>query len=348
MEKQVLTQDDRAGPWGLSGTDFPVLGNRDEQLRYIAQYAALAPSTHNTQPWVFAVADGALDIFANRTRSLPICDPHDRELTISCGAAVQFAWLAGRSYGFEVDVDLLPDSGNPDLIARISLGETRLACWAESRRFRAITDRHTNRSPFRPLTPTKLRALERLADLAQAHDTLFRLVSDGTIIGTIAELVARADRIQMADSSWRRELARWVRPQASGDGMSLTSFGLRDAWSHPVAALLRRLDTGRATARKHEMLVRSSPRIGLLACAEDTPAAWLNTGRALADILLELTSNGLMVSFANQPIEVPALRDELAKSFPEPGLPQMLIRIGMADPVAPAARRDIEELLVTS
>jgi hypothetical protein len=348
MEKQVPPQHGPASPWALTGTDFPVLDNRDEQLRYIAQYAALAPSTHNTQPWVFAVADGALDIFANRTRSLPVCDPHDRELTISCGAAVQFAWLAGRSYGFEVEVDLLPDRANADLLARISLGETRLACWAESRRFRAIPDRHTNRSAFKPLTPTKMRALERLADLAQAHDTLFRLVSDDTIIGTIAELVARGDRIQMADSSCRRELARWVRPQASGDGMSLASFGLRDAWSHPIAGLLRRLDAGRVTARKHEMLIRSSPWLGLLACAEDTPASWLKTGRALADILLELTANGLVASFANQPIEVPALRGELATAFAEPALPQMLIRIGIADPVAPASRRDIEELLVTS
>lgn len=347
MDK-ALAQPGPASLWDLAGTDFPVLGDRDEQLRYIAQYAALAPSTHNTQPWVFAVGHGALEVFANRARSLPICDPYDRELTISCGAAVQFAWLAGRSYGYEVEIDLLPDTRNPDLLARIRLGETRLACWAETRRFRAIPDRHTNRSAFRPLTPTKLRALERLADLAQPHNSLFRLVSDGAVIGTVAELVARADRIQMADSSCRHELARWVRPIASGDGMSLASFGLRDAWSGSVAALLRRLDAGRATARKHEALIRSTPWLGLLGCAEDTPVSWLNTGRALADILLELTSNGLVASFANQPIEVPALRGELAKCLAEPGLPQMLMRIGMADPVVPAARRDIEELLLTS
>lgn len=348
MAKQTLAPPDSADPWEFAGTDFPVLGTRDEQLRYIARYAALAPSTHNTQPWVFAVANDVLEIFANRARSLPVCDPCDRELTISCGAAVQFAWLAGRSYGCEVDVDLLPDDRNPDLIARIRLTAIRLPSWAETRRFRAIPDRHTNRNAFKPLTRTKLKTLEGLPRLAQAHGARFELIADGAAIGKVAELVARADRIQMADSSRRRELARWVRPQACGDGMSVSSFGLRDSWSRPIAALLRRLNAGRATARRHEMLIRSSPWVGLLASAEDTPVSWLNTGRALADILLELTSNGLVAAFANQPIEVATLRAELARLFGETGLPQMLVRIGMADPVEPAGRRDIEELLVTS
>jgi hypothetical protein len=330
------------------GTDFPVQGSRDEQLLYLVRFAALAPSTHNTQPWVFAIANGALEIYANRARSLPVCDPFDRELTISCGAAIQFAWLAGRSFGYEVEVALLPEGSRPDLLAQIRLGDTRLACWAENRRFRAIPDRHTNRTEFRPLTPTKLRALDRLPDLARVHGTEFRVMSDGARIGKVAELVARADRLQMRNASSRRELARWVRPKAAGDGMSVTSFGLPERWSRPLSMVMQRLNPSRVTARKHQVLIRSAPRLGLLSCPKDDPLSWLNSGRALADILLELTSSGLVASFANQPVEVPTLRAELGKIFAAPALPQMLMRIGLGDPTVPAARRDIEELLVTS
>jgi hypothetical protein len=48
--------------------------------------AVLAPSSHNTQPWRFRTSDDAIDVFADRTRALPVNDPDDRELTISCCA----------------------------------------------------------------------------------------------------------------------------------------------------------------------------------------------------------------------------------------------------------------------
>jgi hypothetical protein len=33
-------------------------------------------------------SDTAIDVLADRTRALPVNDPEDRELTISCGCAV--------------------------------------------------------------------------------------------------------------------------------------------------------------------------------------------------------------------------------------------------------------------
>jgi hypothetical protein len=48
--------------------------------------AVLAPSSHNTQPWVFRIGASEIDLFADRTRALPVNEPEDRELTIRCGA----------------------------------------------------------------------------------------------------------------------------------------------------------------------------------------------------------------------------------------------------------------------
>ena len=45
----------------------------------------------------------------------------------------------------------------------------------------------------------------------------------------VADLVAQADRLQMADKEFRRELAAWLRPNWSdrGDGMPGFALGLR-------------------------------------------------------------------------------------------------------------------------
>jgi len=56
------------------------------QARALLDAAILAPSSHNTQPWRFAVRERTIDLYADRTRALPVNDPDDRELTISrCG-----------------------------------------------------------------------------------------------------------------------------------------------------------------------------------------------------------------------------------------------------------------------
>jgi hypothetical protein len=59
----------------------------------------LAPSGHNTQPWLFNVSGDAVELHADRTRGLPVVDPEDRALVISCGAALFFLRTAIRHFG---------------------------------------------------------------------------------------------------------------------------------------------------------------------------------------------------------------------------------------------------------
>jgi hypothetical protein len=47
--------------------------------------AVRAPSSHNTQPSWFRCAGETIELYADRSRALPVNDPFDRELTISCG-----------------------------------------------------------------------------------------------------------------------------------------------------------------------------------------------------------------------------------------------------------------------
>jgi hypothetical protein len=55
---------------------------------FATPFSHLPLTTHNSQPWQFALNRDSVDVFADRSRSLPVVDPDDRELTISCGACV--------------------------------------------------------------------------------------------------------------------------------------------------------------------------------------------------------------------------------------------------------------------
>lgn len=51
-------------------------------------YATLAPSTNNTQPWKFEIAEGTIRVLPDFGRCLPVADPLNRELYISLGCAL--------------------------------------------------------------------------------------------------------------------------------------------------------------------------------------------------------------------------------------------------------------------
>ena len=60
----------------------------ETKLITAVEHAVLAPSSHNTQPWQFRLIEDGLQLFADRSRALPVVDPHDRALVISCGASL--------------------------------------------------------------------------------------------------------------------------------------------------------------------------------------------------------------------------------------------------------------------
>jgi hypothetical protein len=287
-------------------------------------------------------------LFADQSKTLTVSDPDGRELAISCGAALQFARLAARNLGHVGTIRLLPDPANPDLLAGLRLGGGTSPTAAEERRFKAITERHTNRTAFDTKVIPAL-DVERLSLLASVYGIRFAATSDEEVHERAASLVAEADLAQMSDAAHRRELARWVRPGrvAEGEGMSLSSFGASDRMTSVASAALKMLDLGAGTASTHERLVISSPWIGLIASTEDDVRSWLRTGMALADILLEITAEGLDCSFANQPIEVAEIRPKLGAVMGIQGFPQMLLRVGKGVPVPPSARLEPRHVIGT-
>ena len=186
-------------------------------MRTLVESAVLAPSSHNTQPWRFRLTGGRLELRADRSRSLPVNDPHDRELTISCGAA----WLNVRvAAGDALRSRLLPDPRDPDLLAAATVPggappDDALAQLAE-----AIPQRHTHRRAFsdREVPPPLLAELDRAAAVEGARLELLR---DDDQRRALVALVAEGDRRQFADPRWRRELASWMHSRRRGEGLTM-------------------------------------------------------------------------------------------------------------------------------
>ena len=332
-------------PWAICAADFPDSGSVREQLRFLLGYAILAPSGHNTQPWRFAFDGDVLELYADRTRALAVVDPNDRELTISCGAALETLLVAARHVGRRPTVELAPD-GAGDLLARISITHGDPPHHGEAELFGAVVERHTNRRAFEDRElPSGL--TDRLVADADAAGVWLHLVGDEER-APIAALVSEGDRAQMADKPFRRELAAWVHPNRSSsrDGMRGYGFGIGDLMSYGGPLVIRSFDQGKGQAAKDHELAVGSPLLAVLGTATDDQTAWLRTGRGLQRVLLRATAHGVCSSYLNQPIEVAALRPRLAAAIGRRGdAPQLLIRFGFGAQAKAQPRRPVAEIV---
>ena len=58
--------------WDINEQEFPRDAPLAAKAWFALRYAALAPSSHNAQPWRFTVNDDTIELLADRTRSLPV------------------------------------------------------------------------------------------------------------------------------------------------------------------------------------------------------------------------------------------------------------------------------------
>lgn len=308
------------------------------EFRSVVRAAIRAPSSHNTQPWLFELAEDTIFLYADRMRALPANDPFDRELTLSCGAALFNLRASLATLDISAHIELLPRDPKSELMATVGL---KPGPNAEMARLAIdIDERRTTRSELTGDVPdTEL--LSRMKAAAAAEGAWIEVLSERSRIETLCGLIAEGDRRQFSDPTWRRELASWLHPRRSGDGLAMPGF------SRPIAKLVvSAFDLGKSTGRKDARLAEEAPCLAVLGTELDLDENWLMAGQALQRSLLVAASQGVQAGYMNQPCQVSELRPRLRSILDERGYPQVVMRLGLpASEVDPSPRRDIDEFI---
>jgi nitroreductase len=327
----------RSTPGTSEEPPWPIPDARMRAIEAAADQALLAPSVHNTQPWILVVEPDHLVLRADRRRQLTVIDPLGRELVQSVGAALFNVRVALAARGWDVRVERLPRRDDPDLLAVVYAVEgtpdSHLAEYDP-----VIPHRRTNRRPLASDTVPH-DVLPELARHAAADGALLVPVVRDEHRHLVARLTQQADAAQNADRSYRAELRHWTnRPTFEGDGVPPRSVPHVDVRS-PVDMPQRDFDTRGAGALPPDPGDNADRTLVLLATPTDDRAAWLRCGEALQHVLLELTRQGWIASPMSQAVEVPLTRTQLRAALTPETHPQMLLRIGHAGDVVAAPRR---------
>ena len=339
---------DQLRMWLVDDADFPAAGSRGDVLRFVLRYAVLAPSSHNSQPWLFHVDGSAVEVYADRTRRLPVVDPDDRELVMSCGAALYNLRLALRHFGERPKLSVLPEGTDSDLLARVDLAGEATRDPQLEEQFAAIPNRHTCRQAFDDV-PIHPGVVQRLRQAASAEGAWLVDVPKERR-HSVTNLVTEADFVQMSHSAFRRELAHWMRAShpARDDGMPGYALGMSELQSVVGPLIVRTFDVGMSQAAKDDELSRGSALLALIVTETDDVTDWIAAGQALQRVLLTATAAGLRASFLNQPIEISSMRLQLARALALQGDPQLLLRFGYGPSSAPTPRRPVADTLLNA
>lgn len=326
----------QAGPVGSAILSTDELGQVGEAARW-------APSIHNSQPWRLRRLVDGIGIVDDITRSVPVIDPSGRDRTISCGSALYNAAVALRALGYATQSTLMPDPADPALIGTVhAVGRARPGD-QDVLLHRMIPQRHTHRRVYR----SHLVAEEDLLDLRQAvaAEGARLSVAEPSARRRLAHLLRIAVQAQSEDPELRNEVERWVRrgghPGTLVDGIPSSALGTSP---FPVDSLVHGGTRGVPDAEEVEAeLARST--VLVVSTREDTRHDWVIAGLALERLLLTATAKGLVATFAEQALQNPAVRPQIAAVLGIWGHPQVLLRVGrpLVDaPVTP--RRPLSEL----
>ncbi len=307
----------------------------------LVRLATLAPNGHNTQPWRFRVDGDRIDVLPDFSRRTPVVDPDDHHLYVSLGAAAETLAIAGVALGRPGEVVPAGDglgfvhaaaSPRPDPLAE------------------AIPRRQSTRSPYdgTPVAPADLAALEAAAAFPGVR---LVMVTERSQLDRLRDLIVAGNDAQMRDAAFVQELKDWIRfnpreAMARGDGLFSAASGNPSVPGFVGRALFSRLVTADGENARYAAQMRATAGCAILFGERADPASWMQVGRACQRLALAATARDIRLAFVNQPVEVAALRPELAALAGEPGLrPDLLIRFGHGATLPYGPRRPVAEVM---
>jgi Nitroreductase family len=351
---------DYAASWRSPGA-----GEADPR-RFALAHAILAPNPHNTQPWQVELrGEDEMLLYCDLERRLPFTDPLDRQITMGCGAFLELYRIAAAQQGRLAEIAFFPEGvPSPRLDSRplAHAHFSPVANAAPDPLFAHIASRRTNRDDYDPARAPNETQRTAIAVTSAVPDAVHVIGSaaDDKIVAQIRDLVWRAFDREMRTRGAQEETYKWLR------------FGKAERARHrdglyidvPVPGLLRAIgmldeadivdpesNANKRAAADWKRKADSAPAFMWITTPDDTPTTRLLAGMAYARMNLAATAAGLAMHPWSQALQE---YEEMAELYAEAktllgagagDTVQMLARVGYAEPVELAARRDLAAFL---
>jgi hypothetical protein len=326
--------------WNVKASRFPKNGTMGRKIKFLLNYAILAPSGHNSQPWKFVIKKNVLEILPDYKRERKIVDPNYRELFISLGATAKNVEISANNFGMRFE-KTIREKG---IFFKFENGQ-----WVETDKdmFEVITKRMTNRGEYEIKSPDK-EVVRKLVDI-KTKNTWIKTVENKTEKLKLAQLIYEADLVWFKSKELTNELEGWLRDdiEMAKDGLPTGVLNLYKMAVEVKYLFAKDSTTALDKAKKDWNQAIDAPILLAIGTKEDNIINWIEAGEVYETIALKLTRMGLSNSFYNVVLELKGFRRKLTEMWKIKGKLQMLIRIGYAkENIGHSPRRTVDEVLL--
>ncbi|MEO5796813.1 MAG: Tat pathway signal protein [Rhodoferax sp.] len=312
-------------------------------LYELVRYATLAPSSHNTQCWIFKLGEGSITILPDMLRRCPAVDPDDHHLYVSLGCAAENLVQDALAVGLHAEVAFQEASG----AIQVDLTATRAV---QTPLFETIPLRQSTRAEYdgRAVSAGDLRLLEQAGTGQGVRPLLF---TSRPQTEAILEYVARGNTLQIGDPAFVAELGSWMRFNAhdaltAGDGLFSAASGNPTLPHWLGSRLMPFFMTAGHENDKYAKQVRSSSGMAVFVSDANDKAHWVEVGRCYERFALQATALGMRNAMLNQPVEVAELRPQFAAYL---GIgtrrPDLVVRFGYGVAMLQSLRRPVDAVI---
>lgn len=294
--------------WNIMENDFPRNGSSEEKMTFLLNYAILAPSIYNTQPWRFNVSDGSIMVMADESRWLEAADDNKREMHISIGSALENLIIAADHFGYNHTVSYVP--GEESIIARVSLQPNAQASM-DPRLFSAITSleksspSETNEDLMEQdyvSQKTNQVDLGSIEAISTDQDIRVFLTDDPDIKSRFLNLTLNADQVLYSDIKFKSELGLWLSRGAMGP------TGVQAKIDQIKVAFLDRVPD---QIEKDTEIINSSLYLGFITSQKNNAESQVRAGQLFERIRLMSSSAKLSLLPMNQALQASETEPEV-------------------------------------
>ena len=310
----------------------------------------MAPSSYNTQPWLFRIIDNGIELLPDFSRSLPVADSKNRELFISLGCCLGNILSAAPKFRFHADysVDIQPGSENIKIL--IKLEDKKDITSGSHDIFPSIIERRTTRSLYtqKNVGPDIIKSFSE--DILP-NQVAVSVNKDKKDYDIFLDYLKEANRLLYENKNYTDELKKWMRfsdaeTEEKLDGLYSRAMG-ENSTTRALGNMYFDLFITPATRNQSDEKMINSSSALISFFSKESISDWIETGRQIEHTLLNITKSGIKYAFHNQSCQVEVLRKDFASDFNHKGLmPQSVIRIGYADYLPRAPRRQVKDVII--